>query len=149
MLKYMLIFFVVGCAGMHTGHDELLTNEIREVEDLIGMYLDYPVVIDNSIHSYGRCEYYISIDYFLPVRVLVNKELIEKNNVSLKLVILHEVGHCTFQLGDVYDHTPRLIDGCTSYIMYGRASTKTHREECWEKHKKLYLRQMFPRKLTP
>ncbi len=100
----------------------------------------YPIVVNNNIKSLGVCYYFQTIDSKIPVAIMFNKKLIQEFGINLDMVLLHEIGHCTYS----QDHAPIAYrkDGCLKYIMSPFFNSFTGSDYCFQKHKEEYIQQL-------
>ena len=124
----ILTLFLVSC-GSHIV-DASLRGELLELEEKLGIGVDYSVVEENLSGSRtGFCQYF-------PYRkVFIDVGRLNEIGKSVKLTLLHEIGHCTFKKSHV--DRQAMPDGCPEHIMMQGMKHK----HC-EAHLDTYLTQL-------
>jgi len=119
-MRYLLFLcmFLISCGGLFSNPytDRELQADVAKLEQLLNISIDYNVEVENDLHGsyFGICEY-VWFPTFTVLQIKMNLELIKERGASPLLVLLHEIGHCSF----MYGHQPikYLDDNCTDLIM--------------------------------
>jgi hypothetical protein len=142
-MKYLLALclFIISCGGIlkNPYTDRNLRADVVKLEQLLGITIDYDVKINNSLNkkgAWGMCYYWTFPTYHNPY-IEIDYNSINKGGGSVLLVLLHEIGHCTYQ----YDHQPieymEENTNCVKYIM----SQGGKSPEC-EEYLPIYIKQL-------
>jgi hypothetical protein len=152
-LKITLVSAILSCCGAPPPNQTSLPippqlsleleDAIEELNELLGIDLKKTIPIYEAEEL--RDEKYLGFCVYnskRPIRIVVNTSRILKEGISLPLVLLHEVGHCVYNL----DHTEGVrttFDGCEAHIMGESTSSWTGGDRCWEKYKETYVEQIL------
>jgi hypothetical protein len=126
-MKYLLLLTLTSCGGAyhHIGDRQITFEPTTHTDD------------KREGGILGTCFYFINeIEKNF---IIMDKDKIEANNISYRMVLLHELGHCMFGL----DHTePKFFDdGCTSTLMATFLPPSANSNQCYNEHKEFYEAQ--------
>jgi hypothetical protein len=129
-MKYLFTFLLLvscGNKGLYLSdnigplHDETLKSLIHGIEQDLGIKVNSDIFVQSDIktqnseydHPLGLCT-----DYHNPNirdKITIDVEKIKLMGFSVKLVLLHEIGHCEFGYNDYKERTDSI--DCTVSIM--------------------------------
>lgn len=129
-MKYLFTFLLLvscGNKGLQLDdnrgpfHDESLRSLIHEIEQDLGIKVDSDIFVQVDIktrnndinHPLGLCTDYHNPN--LRDKITLDVEKIKLRGFSVKLVLLHEIGHCVFGYNDFQERTDSI--DCTVNIM--------------------------------
>jgi len=142
VFKWMLlvilfvIFFLICVITINNQMNKDLISVIKN----INQPQTYLITTNNKIDSLGRCSIYTRSGQIIPLHIQINRKQLLDTKISLKMVMLHEIGHCSFK----QDHAPLMfrVDGCLKYIMSPYVNKNSASDYCYSKYKDEYLKQL-------
>ena len=145
LLTALALLLLVGCGDISSQGIKMNDSiTVQNIESLIGEQLKYDVTYGDLDGDNGIC--FKNFNEFLGVKwdhyryVILDIDFMNSTGTNVEMVLLHEVGHCTYGLG--HTDTELLPDGCKGHIMDTLKPYEASSDMCWETHKDRYLEQV-------
>lgn len=92
-MRLLILLFLISCGSQREIDYELLPI-VQKIEKDLNIHIDYQIRNRKLNGKTGNCIYGTAVSH--PV-VTIDYSYITQKNYSLKLILLHEIGHCTYK----------------------------------------------------
>ena len=150
LITGILLVAAISCGSCEDPkiHQEVsleLRETLSEIEQDLGVRTTIPI-INRSLKNIWGDKHPLGVCFHKNKRIIIDVDRINSIGYSLKLTLLHEIGHCHPSL-NIRDYIPKSDEyGCTTNIMRQGGKYKT--SGCENNYDK-YIQQLKSRDLPP